>query len=104
ILHGVVATEGGVVFVGAHSGVSVFDGAKWTNPKALHLTVNSLGRGKDGRLWMGTDRGVAGGDGQRVRRIERRSGLLEDHIQNIAIDPAGRVWALSPQGISLVVP
>ncbi len=104
ILHGVVATEGGLVFVATTGGVEVFDGTRWTSPKALRMVVRGITRGRDGRLWMATDRGVVAYDGQRAQRTDRRAGLLEDRVEDIAVDDEGRVWSRSRQGFSLVTP
>jgi hypothetical protein len=104
ILHGVVATEGGLVFVATTGGVEVFDGTRWTNPKVLRMVVRGITRGKDGRLWMATDRGVVAYDGQRTQRVDRRAGLLEDRVEDIDVDHQGRVWARSRQGFSLITP
>jgi ligand-binding sensor domain-containing protein len=68
------------------------------------MVVRGITRGKDGRLWMATDRGVVAYDGQRTQRVDRRSGLLEERVEDIAVDHQGRVWARSRQGFSLVTP
>jgi hypothetical protein len=104
ILHGVVVTDGGIVFVASSRGVGEFDGRRWSWPAALALATRAIARAPDGRLWMATDRGLAAFDGQRVRRLETRSGLLDDDLSDLAIDHFGRVWVRSVQGVSLVTP
>jgi ligand-binding sensor domain-containing protein len=103
-LRSVAASAGGIVFAAARSGIGVYDGERWTQPRALHRTVNAVRVAADGRLWMATPRGVAVFDGARVRRLDARRGLLDDRVSDIEIDGFGRVWALSRTGISLISP
>ena len=77
---------------------------QWSIPASLRRSVNAVTVAPDGRLWMATSRGVAAFDGARVRRLDRRRGLLEDDVTDIQIDRLGRVWALSRQGVSIITP
>jgi hypothetical protein len=104
ILRGVVTTEGGVVYVASSSGVGEFDGTRWSYPKALSIRTNAIARGKDGRLWLGTPRGLVVFDGKSTARYDRRDGLLDEMIENIVVDESGRVWARSDAGITIVSP
>lgn len=104
ILHGVVATEGGVVYVASSSGVGAFDGKHWAYPPALAILTNGLSRGLDGRLWLGTERGLVVYDGKKTERWDRRAGLADDRVLDVAVDYLGRVWARSPEGLSILTP
>jgi hypothetical protein len=104
ILHGIVATEGGVVFVASTSGVGEFDGTRWTYPPALSVITNALARGLDGKLWLATDRGLLAWDGAKSMRYDRRNGLLDERIFDVAVDMSGRVWARGVDGLSLLTP
>ena len=104
LLHGVVATEGGVIYVASASGVGEFDGTRWSYPQKLALKTNAIARGPDGRLWMGTPRGLVVFDGKSTVRYDRRSGLLDETIENIAVDDQGRVWARSDVGLTVLWP
>jgi hypothetical protein len=104
ILRGIVATEGGVVFIASASGVGQFDGQRWSYPPELAIVASSLTRGLDGRLWIGTERGLISYDGKSTRRFDRAAGLLDDRIFDVAVDFSGRIWARGPEGVSLVVP
>jgi hypothetical protein len=104
LVHAIAASPGGVVFAGTGAGVGEFDGDKWTFPRALRFAVNDLALARDGRLWLATDRGIGLYDGRRVRRLDVRRGLLENEIQDIALDAFGRVWARGPKSLTVIVP
>jgi ligand-binding sensor domain-containing protein len=100
----VVATDGGVVYVASSSGVGEFEGSHWTYPPQLAFVANGIARGRDGKLWLGTDRGLVAYDGKKTDRYDRRSGLADDRVLDVAVDYLGRIWARSPEGISIVTP
>ena len=104
LLRGIAVNPGGTVFVATRAGVGVYDGAKWLFPRALRYSVRALEFADDGRLWMATDRGLAAYDGQRVRRLDARRGLLEDELRDLALDDFGRVWVRGVEGVTLVAP
>ncbi len=104
ILHGIAVSSGGVVYVATSRGVGTFDGERWSFPRLLALAAASVAVGVDGRLWIATDRGVVIFDGARTQRVEARAGLLSEPIDRVQIDPYGRVWTLSAQGIGIITP
>ncbi|RMH41355.1 MAG: hypothetical protein D6689_11340 [Deltaproteobacteria bacterium] len=104
LVRGIAVTSGGIVFAATGVGVGVFDGERWSAPRPLQRAVNAVAVGADGRLWMATPRGLAVYDGARVRRLDRRRGLLSDDVRDLAIDRFGRVWALAGAGVSIVTP
>ena len=104
ILHGIAATEGGMVFVASRGGVGRFDGEQWSFPSVLRVRARAMARGSDGRLWMGTDRGVVAYDGQRTELVNRRRGLIDDDVENIAVDGYGRVWARTATALHILTP
>src|SRR5260221_2370365 len=57
---------------------------------------------RDGRLWVGTFRGLAVGDGQGNRPFEPVPGVGSAPVRSIAQDADGRAWALGRQGICSV--
>lgn len=101
-----VAVAGGKVFIASSSGVAVFqpETKTWDYPRALRDDANDLEVSEDGRLWMATNRGLAVFDGERVRRLDARRGLIENEIQDVAIDRFGRIWIRGAQGIGLISP
>lgn len=104
LLRGVACSAGGMVYVASGPGVGGFDGDAWSYPKTLRFPVNDLELGRDGRLWMATDRGLAVYDGARVRRLDVRRGLLQNQVEDVSLDHLGRVWVRGSEGITVVTP
>jgi hypothetical protein len=104
LLRGVACSAGGMTFVASGQGVSTYDGESWTYPRELGWSVNDIEIADDGRLWMATDRGVAMFDGARVRRLDLRRGMLQNEIEDVALDHFGRVWARGSEGLTLITP
>jgi hypothetical protein len=104
ILHGIAVSSGGLVYVATTRGVGTFDGERWSFPRVLAVAAQAVAVGSDGRLWVATDRGVIVYDGRRTERVEARAGLLSEPIDRLQIDPYGRVWTMSGQGIGIITP
>ena len=104
VLRDVVATSGGLVFVAAGAGVGIYDGDRWRFPRGLKGSVNALALGTAGRLWLGTERGLAMFDGRRLRRVDAPAGLFTSGVEELAVDRFGRVYARSAEGIGIVEP
>ncbi len=104
LLRGVAVNPGGMVFVATRAGVGVYDGHEWRFPRSLRYSVRALEFTEDGRLWMATDRGLAAYDGDRVRRLDARRGLLEDELRDLAVDRFGRVWVRGRESLTVLAP
>ncbi|MFH0900922.1 MAG: hypothetical protein V2A73_09865 [Pseudomonadota bacterium] len=104
ILHSVVVTPGGMVFVASSRGVGMFDGESWQFPRELALRARAMAVGADGHLWIGTEHGLAFYDGRKLERIRPRAGLLAEEVADLTVDSYGRIWVRSRQGITVVVP
>lgn len=104
IVRGVAVSSSGLVFVANRSGVSTYNGEEWAFPKPLKRAVTDVDVDRDGRLWMATNRGIAMFDGSRVHRLDVHRGLLQDQIDELAVDHFGRVWARGSQGLVLITP
>jgi hypothetical protein len=102
ILRGLVATEGGAVYTASSAGVGEYDGQKWTYPQALAIPTNCIARSEDGRLWLGTDRGLVAYDGKTTDKIDRRAGLLDERVLDVAVDQFSRVWVRTAEGLAVV--
>lgn len=103
-LRGVAWSESGLLYFAAGGGVGVHDGETWIYPRELGLAVNDMEIGPDDRLWMATDRGLAVYDSGRVRHFDARRGLVENRIEDLALDQFGRVWLRGPQSLGIVAP
>ena len=92
----------GYIWVGTNNGLSVYDGARFTN----YSTVNGLSNNwitgiaedprEPGTLWVGT---IAGG-GNRLKRgrivsFRQGSDNPTNSIQSIAVDTSGTAWAVT---------
>jgi hypothetical protein len=104
LVRAIAASPGGIVFAATGAGVGEYDGDKWQFPKELGFPVNDLALATDGRLWLGTDRGVALYDGKKIKRLDVRRGLIENEIDDVALDAFGRLWARGPGSLTLVSP
>ena len=83
----------------------MWDGNRWAFPKEppYNVKASALTRDPDGRIWIGTDRGVIQVlSEKRTYQIGTRSGLLDDKILNMGVDVRGRVWVLTEKGISVI--
>jgi hypothetical protein len=104
IVRAIAASPGGIVFAATGAGVGEYDGDRWKFPKELGFPVNDLALAGDGRLWLATDRGVALYDGKKIKRLDVRRGLVENEIDDVALDAFGRVWARGPGSLTLISP
>lgn len=90
------------VWVGSFNGyISRYDGRRWNSqfPK-LGEAITSLAFGKDGAIWVGTNRGISLYDGNQWVLFTTQQGLLDNYIQSIAITSNGTVWVGLMGGIS----
>lgn len=99
-----VTPRAGAVFAATAAGVGRFDGTSWAFPTELGFEVNDLAVTTSGQLWMATGRGIAAFDGERVRRIDTRRGMVENEVKDIVVDRYDRIWARGPGSLTLVSP
>jgi ligand-binding sensor domain-containing protein len=94
----------GEIWVASMRGLGRFNGKSWRFERhgPLGHRIRSLARGEHGRIWLGTDRGLVLADGARLEVFGTTRGLLEGEVTDVAVDGFGRVWALSPKGVTLV--
>jgi ligand-binding sensor domain-containing protein/signal transduction histidine kinase len=67
-------------------------------------TIGSLFRADNGRIWVGTVRGLGVFDGSRFRAYTTANGLTDNYVTSIVGDRAGNVWIGSVAGITRVTP
>jgi ligand-binding sensor domain-containing protein len=58
--------------------------------------------GKNGRVWIGTNEGVASCnlEGREWKRFTSRDGLPNDVIRDVAVDTQGTLWVGTPSGVA----
>jgi ligand-binding sensor domain-containing protein len=104
LLRDIEEGPGGEIWVASMRGVGRYDGKRWRFERQgpLGAKIRSFARDPRGPLWVGTDRGLVRVSGPQVDRYEAAQGLLEPDVIEVTLDSAGRVWALSPRGVTLV--
>ncbi len=107
LLNDVVEGLSGQIWIATSRGIGQFDGSKWLFPKGNYYNIKAkaLARDPEGRIWVGSDRGVMEViDDTKRHFIGTRTGLLDDHVLNLQVDVRGRVWTLTEKGISVIEP
>lgn len=105
LVHDVIEGLGGNIWIATSRGIGVWDGQRWSFPKAMpyNAKATALARDPDSRVWIGTDKGVYEVVNEKqFTYISSRSGLLDDKVLNLGIDVRGRVWVLTEKGISVI--
>lgn len=75
----------------------------WGVPEGLPQTaVQTITQGRDGRLWIGTQDGLARFDGMEFEHFHTGSdpGLAHDYINALLKDPGERLWIGTDHGLS----
>lgn len=96
-----IATNGNVIVATAR-GAARWDGKVWEIPPALRFEINDVVATRNGQVWMATERGITAWDGHKLRRVDTRRGLTENHILDIATDQYDRLWARGPGSLTLI--
>ncbi|MFO0579877.1 MAG: two-component regulator propeller domain-containing protein [Polyangia bacterium] len=107
LVHDVTEGLNGQMWVATSRGIGIWDGQRWRFPKESPYSVkaSALARDPDGRIWIGTDRGVLEVQSEKnTHLIATRTGLLDDKVLNMGVDVRGRVWVLTEKGISVIEP
>lgn len=102
----VVQTRDGYLWLGTYSGLSRFDGVRFTvfddsnTPGLASSRVTSLFEARDGTLWIGHETGgVTRYNQGKFQEVVLPSDWPGGKVQEIATDEAGDVWLLSAGGM-----
>jgi ligand-binding sensor domain-containing protein len=91
----VLQTSDGFLWVGAHNGLSRFDGVNFISHQRPNLPANdcrALLESRDGTLWIGTTGGLARYRRGRPGSFEQIDELANKSIRVIFEDSSGRIW------------
>lgn len=100
-----VSSADGAIWIGTHyGGISRYEDQTWETIKTQDGInsnfVLSLGLGKDGTPWIGTNQGLSHLEGQVWHTYTKEDGLSNDSILSVAQDLYGNVWAGTEEGVS----
>ncbi len=104
IIHDIEAGTSGEVWAATRRGTGRFDGTRWRFNKigAFYLPANAIARDTSGRVFLGTDRGLFCFGACSDDVVDLKHGLLDDVVQDIALDERRRAWVLTKKGVSVV--
>lgn len=74
-------------------------GPRLTKPEIFQVLV-----GRDGKVWMATNRGIVLFDGSRFRNYTTRDGLATDNISSLTEGADGSIWIASYGGLHRLNP
>ena len=98
--------RGGTLWAGTGGGLDRFDGAAFVRaspPFEGSFAVRSIAEGPDGALWVGTyGAGVWRFLDGKWRGWRARDGLAHDTVRAVLVDRAGRPWAATNGGLSVL--
>lgn len=104
-------TNGEVWVTVAGQGVFRWENGNWQNfyPNTGNVqlpssNVRSVAVEQNGRIWFGTDSGVAIYDGTTWQTLRTTDGLIDNLVNDIYIHPSGTVWFATRGGISQYIP
>ncbi|MBN1356697.1 hypothetical protein JXA40_10595 [bacterium] len=94
---------------GACKGLSIYDDATFTNyyesdSQLSHYRVRHTCFLDSGIAWMATGNGLTWFDGSVFQHYRTQEGMASAETYKLAFDDAGRLWAGSEGGLSLILP
>ncbi|WP_321472012.1 two-component regulator propeller domain-containing protein [uncultured Paludibaculum sp.] len=72
-------------------------------PRLPQANINCLLQDRQGRIWAGTDSGLAIIDGRSITWVHRQQGLADEFVTSLTEDAQGRVWASTRAGALAVI-
>lgn len=106
-VYGLAYAADGTLWVGGLGGVTLYRegrrvGQITPQDGLPSVFVQAVARDPDGRMWVGTDQGVARYDGREWSLRHSRRWLLDDDVRHIAFDADGTAWIATAGGVSAI--
>ncbi|HKJ31567.1 MAG TPA: two-component regulator propeller domain-containing protein [Balneolales bacterium] len=94
----------GSIWIATHDGISVYQNGKIRKsplPKLPYQKIRCILRDTSGRYWIGTDdEGVLIVHGKKVRKFQKKNGLIGNNVRCIHQTKDGDVWIGTLEGIT----
>ncbi|MBN2091706.1 regulator [candidate division KSB1 bacterium] len=96
------------LWIGGLGGISVYQNQQmkqyFTPENGLPtIFVQCLNRNHDGRMWIGTQKGLIKYDGKTWSLRHSRRWLMDDDVRDIAFDRNGTAWIATAKGVSAIL-
>jgi streptogramin lyase len=106
-LYDIAFARDGTLWIGGLGGITLYKessriGCFTPEDELPSISVRCVAQGSDGRMWVGTDRGVARYDGRDWSLRHSRRWLLSDDVRDIAFDSKGTAWIAMSKGVSAI--
>lgn len=105
-VNAILQDDDGYLWLATYGGVVRFDGVRFSRipaleEKMLSLRILSLAKGKDGRIWLGTEgSGITKFEKGTVTNYTLADGLNDDVVLSLFEDQRGILWIGTRQGIN----
>ena len=106
-LQDIAYNQDGSLWIGGLGGITVYKNDKrirsFTAVDGLpSISIKCVEQGPDGKIWVGTDRGIAKYDGRSWSIRHSRRWLAGDDVRDIAFDSHGTAWIATDNGVSAI--
>lgn len=94
----------GDLFLATRGMLQRYAAGAWTTyswQQGLPGNINGVQIGSGGRIWVGTEAGLAWLDGSQFRPVEPRAGSPSSGVATMHEDPTGRLWLGTPNGLAV---
>lgn len=94
----------GALFLATRVALHRYADGSWTSfswQQGLPGNINAVEIGSDGRVWVGTEAGLAWLDGNRFRQVRDHRPPTARGVAAIHEDAAGRLWLGTPDGLAV---
>ena len=100
----IMETSDGKIWCGGPDSIVEFNGKSWSVVRSGLDRVNSLTRGRDGKVWAATSRGLYSNAKGSWLLHGMEEGLPSPAVSRVFEDGRGRIWAGTTRGLALYQP